>query len=137
MMRGMFLENKKILIAGLANKHSIAAGIARSMTEQGAKLAFTYQSERLKRNVEKIAHELGHDVLIECDVSSDESIRLMYQELGKTWENFDGLVHSIGFAPANELDGNFVDVATREGFKLHMILARSALPLLLREQSHS
>ena len=58
-MRGMFLENKKILIAGLANKHSIAAGIARSMTEQGAKLAFTYQSERLKRNVEKIAHELG------------------------------------------------------------------------------
>ena len=77
MMREMFLENKKILIAGRANKHSIAAGIARSMTEQGAKLAFTYQSERLKRNVEKIAHELGHDVLIECDVSSDESIHFV------------------------------------------------------------
>ena len=138
MMRGMFLENKKILIAGLANKHSIAAGIARSMTEQGAKLAFTYQSERLKRNVEKIAHELGHDVLIECDVSSDESISLMYQELGKAWENFDGLVHSIGFAPANELDGIFVDVATREGFQIaHDVssysftaLAKGAKPLL-------
>ena len=61
----------------------------------------------------------------------------MYQELSKTWENFDGLVHSIGFAPANELDGNFVDVATREVFKLHMILARSALPRLLRELNHS
>ena len=138
MMRGMFLENKKILIAGLANKHSIAAGIARSMTEQGAKLAFTYQSERLKRNVEKIAHELGHDVLIECDVSSDQSINLMYQELSKAWKKFDGLIHSIGFAPANELDGNFVDVATREGFQIaHDIssysftaLAKGAKPYL-------
>ena len=142
-MRGMFLENKKILIAGLANKHSIAAGIARSMTEQGAKLAFTYQSERLKRNVEKIAHELGHDVLIECDVSSDESIHSMYQELGKAWENFDGLVHSIGFAPANELDGNFVDVATREGFQIaHDVssfsftaLAKGAKPFLNKKSA--
>ena len=108
------------------------------MTEQGAKLAFTYQSERLKRNVEKIAHELGHDVLIECDVSSDESIHSMYQELSKSWDNFDGLVHSIGFAPANELDGNFVDVATREGFQIaHDIssfsftaLAKGAKPFL-------
>ena len=138
MMREMFLENKKILVAGLANKHSIAAGIARSMTEQGARLAFTYQSERLKRNVEKIAHELGHDVLIECDVSSDKSIHSMYQELNKTWESFDGLVHSIGFAPANELDGNFVDVATRKGFQIaHDIssfsftaLAKGAKPFL-------
>ena len=137
MMREMFLENKKILIAGLANKHSIAAGIARSMTEQGAKLAFTYQSERLKRNVEKILMSLV-SVFIECDVSSDESISLMYQELGKAWENFDGLVHSIGFAPANELDGNFVDVATREGFQIaHDVssysftaLAKGAKPLL-------
>ena len=143
MMRGMFLENKKILIAGLANKHSIAAGIARSMTEQGAKLAFTYQSERLKRNVEKIAHELGHEVLIECDVSSDESIHSMYQELSKTWESFDGLVHSIGFAPANELDGNFVDVATREGFQIaHDIssfsftaLAKGAKPFLNKKSA--
>ena len=143
MMREMFLENKKILIAGLANKHSIAAGIARSMTEQGAQLAFTYQSERLKRNVEKIAHELGHDVLIECDVSSDESIHSMYQELIKKWKNFDGLVHSIGFAPANELDGNFVDVATREGFQIaHDIssfsftaLAKGAKPFLNKKSA--
>ena len=98
------LKNKKILIAGLANKHSIAAGIAQAMHAQGAELAFTYQSERLKRNVEKIANELGSEILIECDVASDASIEEMYQELQTYWESFDGFVHSIGYAPANELD---------------------------------
>lgn len=114
----MFLKGKKILIAGLANKYSIAAGIAQAMTEQGAKLAFTYQNERLRTNVEKIANDLGHNILIECDVSSDESIKRAFDELAQTWSKFDGIVHSIGFAPANELEGNFVDVATREGFKI-------------------
>lgn len=114
----MFLKGKKILIAGLANKYSIAAGIAQAMTEQGAELAFTYQNERLRTNVEKIANELGHKILIECDVSSDDSIKRAFDELAQTWLKFDGIVHSIGFAPANELEGNFIDVATREGFKI-------------------
>ena len=105
------LQNKKILIAGLANKHSIAAGIARAMHAQGAELAFTYQSERLKGNVEKIAAELGSNLLFECDVASDQSIDSMYKELSKHWQSFDGFVHSIGYAPANELEGNFVDAA--------------------------
>ena len=132
------LKNKKILIAGLANKHSIAAGIARAMHAQGAELAFTYQSERLKGNVEKIAAELGSDLLFECDVASDQSIDDMYKGLSKKWKSFDGFVHSIGFAPANELEGNFVDAATREGFQIaHDIssysftaLAKSALMML-------
>ena len=132
------LQNKKILIAGLANKHSIAAGIAQAMHAQGAELAFTYQSERLKGNVEKIAAELGSDLLFECDVASDESITNMYQELSKKWKSFDGFVHSIGFAPANELEGNFVDAATREGFQIaHDIssysftaMAKGAKPML-------
>ena len=80
------LKNKKILIAGLANKHSIAAGIAQAMHDQGAELAFTYQSERLKGNVEKIASALGSNLLFECDVASDESIEKMYRELSKNWE---------------------------------------------------
>lgn len=134
----MFLKDKKILITGLANKHSIAAGIARAMSQQGAELAFTYQNERLKKNLEKISEELGHKVLIECDVSSDQSIEDMIDSLEAQWGNFDGLVHSIGFAPSNELDGNFVDVSTREGFKIaHDIssysftaLAKAAKPLL-------
>ena len=95
----MFLKDKKILITGLANKHSIAAGIARAMSQQGAELAFTYQNERLKKNLEKISEELGHKVLIECDVSSDQSIEDMIHSLEAQWGNFDGLVHSIGFAP--------------------------------------
>jgi enoyl-[acyl-carrier protein] reductase I len=132
------LKNKKILIAGLANKHSIAAGIARAMHAQGAELAFTYQSERLKRNVEKIAAELNSELLFECDVASDQSIEDMYKNLSQHWQNFDGFVHSIGYAPANELEGNFVDVATREGFKVaHDIssysftaMAKGAKPML-------
>ena len=132
------LENKKILIAGLANKHSIAAGIAKSMHAQGAELAFTYQSERLKKNVEKIAAEVSSDLLIECDVGSDKSIDQMFKELSKKWQTFDGFVHSIGFAPANELEGNFLDASTREGFKIaHDIssysftaMAKAAKPML-------
>ena len=132
------LKNKKILIAGLANKHSIAAGIAQAMKAQGAELAFTYQSERLKGNVEKIANELGSNLLYECDVASDESINQMYKDLSKDWTSFDGFVHSIGFAPANELEGNFLDSATREGFQIaHDIssysftaMAKGARPLL-------
>tara|TARA_Y100000385_G_scaffold205000_1_gene212331 strand:- start:2715 stop:3500 length:786 start_codon:yes stop_codon:yes gene_type:complete len=132
------LENKKILIAGLANKHSIAAGIAKAMYAQGAELAFTYQNERLKKNVEKIAAEVSSDLLIECDVASDESIDQMFKELSKKWETFDGFVHSIGFAPANELEGNFLDASTREGFKIaHDIssysftaMAKAARPFL-------
>ena len=132
------LQNKKILIAGLANKHSIAAGIAQAMHAQGAELAFTYQNERLRGNVEKIATELGTDLLFECDVASDDSITRMYQELSKQWSSFDGFVHSIGFAPAHELEGNFVDVATREGFQIaHDIssysftaMAKGAKPML-------
>ena len=135
------LKNKKILIAGLANKHSIAAGIAYAMHAQGAELAFTYQSERLKGNVEKIATELGSDLLFECDVASDDSITRMYQDLSKKWESFDGFVHSIGFAPAHELEGNFVDAATREGFQIaHDIssysftaMAKGAKPMLNEE----
>jgi enoyl-[acyl-carrier protein] reductase I len=139
----MFLKGKKILIAGLANKYSIAAGIAQAMTEQGADLAFTYQNERLRTNVEKVANELGHNILIECDVSSDSSIKEAFTELTQSWSKFDGMVHSIGFAPANELEGNFVDVATREGFKIaHDIssfsftaLAQAAKPMLNKNSS--
>jgi len=134
----MLLENKKIIIFGLANKYSIAAGIARSMSKQGAKLAFAYQNERLLKNLRPIADECNSDILIECDVSSDESIENAFNNLTKEWNTFDGLVHSIGYAPADQLEGNFVDVTNREGFKIaHDIssysftaLAKAAKPFL-------
>ena len=114
----MLLKNKRILISGLANKYSIAAGIASAMHREGAELAFTYQSERLLKNLAPLAKEYGSDILIECDVSSDESIDNSFAELTKHWDKFDGFVHSIGYAPADQLEGNFVDVTTREGFRI-------------------
>ena len=134
----MLLKNKKILISGLANKYSIAAGIAYSMHREGANLAFTYQNERLLKNLEPIAKSCNSDVLIECDVSDDNSIDKAIKELSNKWGKFDGFVHSIGFAPSDQLEGNFVDVTTREGFKIaHDIssfsftaLAKAAKPYL-------
>ena len=134
----MLLKNKKILITGLANKYSIAAGIATAMYREGAELAFTYQNERLLKNLAPLAKEYGSEILIECDVAKDESIEASFSELSKVWANFDGLVHSIGFAPSDQLEGNFVDVTTREGFQIaHDIssnsftaLAKAAKPML-------
>ena len=132
------LKNKKILITGLANKYSIASGIAAAMHREGAELAFTYQNERLLKNLEPLAKEYGSNVLIECDVSNDESINSTFDEIKKIWGTFDGFVHSIGFAPADQLEGNFVDVTTREGFRIaHDIssysftaMAKAAKPIL-------
>lgn len=134
----MFLKDKKILISGLANKYSIASGVAAAMHREGAELAFTYQNERLLKNLEPLAEEYGSDILIECDVSNDESIDSTFNEIKKTWGTFDGFVHSIGFAPADQLEGNFVDVTTREGFRIaHDIssysftaMAKAAKPIL-------
>jgi len=134
----MLLKNKKILITGLANKYSIANGIAAAMHREGAQLAFAYQNERLLKNLTSIAEEYNSNILIECDVSSDESIDKAFKELNKHWDSFDGLVHSIGFAPSDQLEGNFVDVTSREGFKVaHDIssysftaLAKAAKPML-------
>ena len=134
----MLLKNKKFLISGLANKYSIAAGIAAAMHREGAELAFTYQNERLLKNLRPIADEFDSTILIECDVSSDDSIKASFKELSKSWDKFDGFVHSIGFAPADQLEGDFVDVTTREGFHIaHDIssysftaMAKEAKPML-------
>ena len=132
------LNNKKIIITGLANKFSIASGIAKSMAAHGAELLFLYQNERFLKKIKPIADDLGAELLIECDVSSDESIDRAFKEIGSKWENIDGLVHSIGFAPSDQLEGDFTEVTTREGFKIaHDIssysftaLAKASLPLL-------
>ena len=133
----MLLKNKKIVIFGLANKYSIAAGIAKSMYKQGAELAFAYQNERLLKNLKPIADECGSDLLIECDVSDDASIEKAFKSLTNKWKKFDGLVHSIGFAPSDQLEGNFVDVTTREGFKIaHDISSYSFTALAKAAKPH-
>ncbi len=112
------LKDKKVLIVGVANKHSIAAGIAESMTENGATVALTYQNERLRGNVEKLGEEWGVKTFLPCDVSSDEEIKATFSNLSSKWDGLDAVIHAVGYAPREELDGEFVDVTTREGFQV-------------------
>ena len=124
------LKGKNILIVGVANKHSIASGIAASMAKHGANLAFTYQNERLRKIVEQLAEDWGSKICIPCDVGVDKEIDNVFSLLSKRWDGLDCIVHAVGFAPSNELDGNFVDVTTREGFKIaHDISAYSFIAL--------
>ena len=129
----MLLKDKKILISGLANKYSIAAGIAFAMHREGAELAFTYQNERLLKNLKPIAEACNSNILIECDVSSDESITKSFSKLKEKWPKFDGFVHSIGYAPADQLEGNFVDVTSREGFKVAHDISSYSFTAMARE----
>ena len=115
-----FLQGKRVLIVGVASNRSIAAGIAHAMAREGAELAFTYQNDKLKSRVEKIAQECGADpaLLFPCDVSSDEQINAVFTDLAKHWDGLDSIVHSVAFAPREQLQGSFVDSVTREGFAL-------------------
>ncbi|MCE1857564.1 SDR family oxidoreductase, partial [Enterobacter hormaechei] len=81
-------------------------------------LAFTYQNDKLKPRVEEFAASLDSTIVLPCDVAEDQSIEVLFTELSKIWPKFDGFVHSIGFAPADQLDGNYVSSVTREGFRI-------------------
>lgn len=112
-----FLQGKRILVLGVASKLSIASGIAAAMHREGAELAFTYQGEKLKDRVLKFAEGWGSDLVYPCDVTSDQEITDLFSQLGESWDGLDGIVHCVAFAPGNELNGNYVDVTTREGFR--------------------
>jgi enoyl-[acyl-carrier protein] reductase I len=111
-----FLAGKRILILGVASKLSIASGIAEAMHREGAELAFTYQNEKLKDRVLKFAKSWDSDLVYPCDVNDDQQIQDLFTALAKNWDGLDGIVHCLAYAPAHELDGNYVDVTTREGF---------------------
>ena len=113
-----FLEGKKALIVGLASNRSIAWGIAKAMHREGADLAFTYQNDKLQGRVEKLAGEVGSDITMPCDVASDEQIEAVFQHLDDYWDHVDIIVHSVAYAPREELEGEYLDTVTREGFKL-------------------
>lgn len=113
-----FMQGKRVLIVGLASNRSIAWGIAQAMRREGAELAFTYQNEKLKGRVEEMAAECGSNITMECDVALDEHIDNVFVELAKHWDGLDCIVHSVAFAPRDALNGDFVDVTTRENFKI-------------------
>ena len=135
-----FMAGKKALIVGVASDRSIASGIAEAFAREGAEIAFTYQNEKLKSRVEKLSERLGQntDLLFPCDVTSDEEIDAVFSELGKHWDGLDIIVHSVGFAPREQLAGGFVESITREGYGIsHDIsayslaaLAKAGLPMM-------
>jgi enoyl-[acyl-carrier protein] reductase I len=122
-----FLQGKRALITGIASERSIASGIAEAMHREGAQLAFTYQTDKLKSRVEKAAEEYGSNIVIPLDVTSDEQIANCFSELGKHWpDGFDILVHAIAYAPREAIAGQFLDGLTRENFAIaHDISAYS------------
>jgi enoyl-[acyl-carrier protein] reductase I len=115
-----FLQGKRVLIVGVASNRSIAYGIAAAMHREGAELAFTYQGEKLKERVEKLAAECCGSAqrVLPCDVASDEQIEAVFTELGKEWDGLDSIVHSVAYAPREALDGSYVDSVTRENFAI-------------------
>ncbi|WP_373706760.1 SDR family oxidoreductase, partial [Neisseria dentiae] len=127
-----FLQGKKILITGMISERSIAYGIAKACREQGADLAFTYVVDKLEDRVRKMAAELGSELVFRCDVQSDEEIAQTFADLGKAWDGLDGLVHSIGFAPREALDGDFLDSISREAFKIAHEVSAYSLPALAK-----
>lgn len=138
-----FMTGKKALIVGLASKRSIAWGIAQAFAREGAELAFTYQNEKLKPRVEAMADELNSNITFALDVAHDDEIEAIEPTIRKHWDSLNILVHSVGFAPRDQLVGTYVESVTREGFQIaHDIssyslaaLAKSTLSLMENNQS--
>ena len=130
------LEGKVGIVFGVANKRSIAWAIAQALSREGMKLAFTYQGERLKENVEALANTIPGSIILPCDVTNDGEVEAVYRHLDIEMGRLDALVHSVAYAPKEDLEGDFVNTS-REGFKTaHDIsafslvaLTKAALPL--------
>ncbi|HSS66126.1 MAG TPA: SDR family oxidoreductase, partial [Gammaproteobacteria bacterium] len=113
-----FLSDKRALIVGVASNRSIAWGIAKAMRRQGAELAFTYQTERLRERVEKLAAELASDICLPCDVASDDQIDAVFERLGRRWDGLDIIVHAVAYAPREALVGDYLESVNREAFQI-------------------
>ncbi|MGC6767751.1 enoyl-ACP reductase FabI [Enterococcus sp. LJL128] len=130
-----FLNGKKIVVMGVANKRSIAMGCASAMIDQGAEIIYTYQNERMKKSLERLVD--GSALLVECDVSNDDSLAAAFQLIEKEAGKIDGIVHSVAYANKEELSGNVTDIS-RDGYALAqdissyslLAVAKYALPVL-------
>ncbi len=139
----MLLKDKRFVVTGIASKLSIAWGIAEALHREGASLIFTYPNEKIKKRVQMASEQFNADMIIECDVASDSSIENCFQTVNQHWaDGIDGVVHAIGFAPADQLDGDFTSATTREGSQIahdisaysFVALAKSFRPLLAKRQ---
>ncbi len=130
-----FLNGKRAVIVGLASNRSIAWGIAQAMRREGAELALSYQNDKLRERVEKMAGEFGSTITLPLDVSSDEQIDTFFEDLAGHWDGFDILVHSVAFAPMEQLEGRYLDAVSREGFRIaHDVSSYSLAALAKRAE---
>jgi enoyl-[acyl-carrier protein] reductase I len=128
-----FLAGKRAVIVGLASNRSIAWGIAQAMRREGAELAFGYQNDKLKARVEGMAADLGSDLTLPLDVSEDAQIDAFFAGLAARWDGFDILVHSLAFAPADQLEGRYLDAVTRDGFRIAHDVSSYSLAALAKK----
>ena len=117
-----WMKGKRGLVKGVANDHSIAWGIARTLAAQGAELAFTYQGEALGKRVRPLAQTLGVDLVLPCDVENLASVDAVFDSLRAKWGRLDFLVHAIAFSDKNELKGRYADT-TRENFVRTLLIS--------------
>ena len=113
-----WLDGKRALVLGLASNRSIAWGIAKAMHREGAELAFTYQTERLAGRVKSLGAKLGSSIQLPCDVESDTQIATVFDDLRQHWDSLDIVIHAVAFARREELQGDYLEQVTREGFRL-------------------
>jgi enoyl-[acyl-carrier protein] reductase I len=129
--RGL-MAGKRALITGVANDRSIAWAIAEAFKAEGAELAFTYPGEAMGRRMRPLAEGIGARAILDCDVSKDEEIDRTVADLRKVWDSVDVLVHCIGYAPREALDGRFTDVTTRERWRIALDVSAYSLVGLAR-----
>jgi enoyl-[acyl-carrier protein] reductase I len=120
------LEGKKGLIFGVANQKSLAWGIAEACHKHGAELAFTYLNDQLKRRVRPLAASVGSEFLLECDVAKDDYIDRVFEEIKKKWGKLDFVIHSVAYAPGEDLKGRFHETS-RNGFRFALDVSAYSL----------
>lgn len=137
----MLLKGKRFVVTGIASKLSIAWGIAEALHREGASLIFTYPNDKIKKRVDTAAEQFNADMVVKCDVASDNSITECFKAINSYWGNgenagIDGVVHAIGFAPADQLNGDFTSVTSREGSQVaHDISAYSFVAIAKASRS--
>jgi enoyl-[acyl-carrier protein] reductase I len=137
MTTGRLFENKRVLVFGLANERSIAWGITQAMQQHGAKFVFTYAGEVMEKRVRPLAESVGAELILPCDVSDDAQLDAVFEQVGSLDGGLHAVVHSVAFAPREDLEGRFSDTS-REGFRIALdvsaysliAIARRAAPLL-------
>jgi enoyl-[acyl-carrier protein] reductase I len=127
-----FLAGKRLLITGVISNRSIAYGIAKACHREGAELAFSYQGERFKDRITEFAAEFDSTLIFDCDVSDDAQLEALFANLGEAWPEYDGLVHSIGFAPREAIGGDFLDGMTRENFRIAHDISAYSFPAMAK-----